>query len=131
VQFVHDSVGTDAIVERFIDGREFYVGVLGNDRLQVLPVWEMLFTKMAPDAWRIATDRVKSNSAYQKKHGIKTAEAQDLPPGESWPTGRTLRNRRRAPVSPTRRWCSASSTLACSGVRSGADSALTAAVASH
>jgi D-alanine-D-alanine ligase len=83
VQFVHDSVGTDAIVERFIDGREFYVGVLGNDRLQVLPVWEMLFTKMAPDAWRIATDRVKSNSAYQKKHGIKTAEAQDLPPGQS------------------------------------------------
>ena len=39
---------TDAIVERFIDGRELYVGILGNGRLQVFPVWELLFTK-APD----------------------------------------------------------------------------------
>jgi D-alanine-D-alanine ligase len=83
VQFVHESLGTDAIVERFIDGREFYIGVLGNQRLQVLPVWEMLFTKMPPEAWCIATDRVKWSTAYQKKHGIKTAEARDLSPGES------------------------------------------------
>jgi D-alanine-D-alanine ligase len=81
VQFIHDSIGTDAIVEQFIDGREFYVGVLGNERLQVLPVWEMFFDKMGPQAWHIATDRVKSSSAYQKKHGIKTAEAKDLPAG--------------------------------------------------
>ena len=83
VQFIHESIGTDAIVEQFIDGRELYVGVLGNERLQVLPVWEMLFTKMGPQAWHIATDRVKSSRAYQKKHGIKTAEAEALPPGQA------------------------------------------------
>ena len=31
----------------YIDGRELYVGVMGNDRLQVFPVWEMSFSKMA------------------------------------------------------------------------------------
>jgi D-alanine-D-alanine ligase len=82
VQFIHDSIGSDAIIEQYIDGREFYVGVLGNERLHVLPVWEMHFDKMSPQAWRIATDRVKSNSSYQKKHGIKTAAAEGLEEGE-------------------------------------------------
>jgi len=75
VQFIHDSVGTAAIVERFVDGRELYVGVLGNARLQVLPVWEMSFAKMPEHTWRIATERVKWSAPYQKKHGIETAQA--------------------------------------------------------
>jgi len=78
VEFIHHSTGTDAIVEQYIDGRELYVGVLGNQRLQVFPVWELFFTKLATDAWPIATDRVKWSSAYQKKQGIKT-DAADLP----------------------------------------------------
>jgi len=78
VQFIHESIGGDAIVERYIDGRELYVGVVGNQRLDVLPVWELLFTRMGDEAWHIATDRVKFNNAYQKKHGIKSAKARDL-----------------------------------------------------
>ena len=81
VQFIHDSLGTAAIVEQFIDGRELYVGVLGNERLQVFPVWELSFTKMPEDVHRIATERVKWSVKYQKKHGIRTHEAKDLPPG--------------------------------------------------
>ena len=76
VKFVHESIGTDAIVERYIDGREFYVGILGNERLQVFPVWEMEFGKMPEGVHRIATDRVKWSVKYQKKHGISTSEAQ-------------------------------------------------------
>jgi D-alanine-D-alanine ligase len=80
VQFIHETVGTDALIERYIDGREFYIGVLGNTRLQVFPVWELNLSKM--DAhWRIATDRVKWNRAYQKRHGIKTHEVRNLPEG--------------------------------------------------
>lgn len=75
VQFIHDTIMTPAIVEEFIDGRELYVGVLGNDRLQVFPVWEMSFSKMPENSWRIATERVKWSVKYQKKHGIDTAEA--------------------------------------------------------
>jgi D-alanine-D-alanine ligase len=79
VQFIHDSLGTAAIVEQFIDGRELYVGVLGNERLDVLPVWEMSFASMPDNRWRIATERVKWSTQYQKKHGIMTERA-DLAP---------------------------------------------------
>lgn len=75
VQFVHESLGTAAIVEQFIDGRELYVGVAGNERLQVYPVWEMSFAGMADNRWRIATERVKWSDKYQKKHGVMTDRA--------------------------------------------------------
>jgi len=75
VQFIHDTIMTPAIVEEFIDGRELYVGVMGNDRLQVFPVWEMSFSKMPDNNWRIATERVKWSVKYQKKHGIDTTVA--------------------------------------------------------
>ncbi len=75
VQFIHESLGTAAIVERFIDGRELYVGVLGNERLQTLPVWEMSFAQMPDNRWRIATERVKWSTQYQKRHGISTDRA--------------------------------------------------------
>ena len=79
VQFIHDSVKTDAILERFIDRRELYIGILGNDRLQVFPIWEMHFSKMPEGVHRIATDRVKWSVKYQVKHGIKTRQAKNLP----------------------------------------------------
>jgi D-alanine-D-alanine ligase len=80
VQYVHDTILTPAIIEEFIEGRELYVGVMGNQRLQVLPVWEMKFDKMTDQHWKIATDRVKWSIKYQKKHGIDTAQA-ELPEG--------------------------------------------------
>ncbi len=81
VGFIHESVGTDALVEQFIVGRELYVGVMGNQRLQVFPVWEMQFTKMPDDVHRIATERVKWSTKYQEKYGIQTAELKDAPQG--------------------------------------------------
>ena len=75
VQFIHENLGTAAIVEQFIDGRELYVGVLGNERLDVFPVWEMSFAQMPDNRWRIATERVKWSTQYQKKHGIMTDAA--------------------------------------------------------
>ena len=52
VEFVHEQVGSDALVEEFIEGRELYVGVLGNERLTRLPVWEMVFGSHAGFACR-------------------------------------------------------------------------------
>jgi D-alanine-D-alanine ligase len=83
VRFIHHKIGTDAICERYIEGRELYVGVLGNLKLQVFPVWELHFKKMAEDNWRIATERVKWSGSYQKKHGITSGLAKDLPDGLS------------------------------------------------
>ena len=39
--FIHERIGTPAIAEQYIEGREIYVGVIGNERLRVLPVWEL------------------------------------------------------------------------------------------
>ena len=79
VRFVHRQLGTDAIAERYIDGRELYVGVLGNDRLQTLPVWEVHFPGLRDGAPRIATSRIKWDERYQQKIGLSTAAAIDLP----------------------------------------------------
>ena len=79
VKFVHERIGTAAIVEQYIDGREIYVGVLGDDRLTVLPIWELKFGQMAPDALPIATETVKHNVEYQKKRGVQDGPADDLP----------------------------------------------------
>jgi D-alanine-D-alanine ligase len=81
VRFIHESIGTDALVESYIEGRELYVGILGNERLRVLPIWELLFTKMPEEQRKIATERLKWSLTYQKKHGIVSAEAQDFPDG--------------------------------------------------
>jgi D-alanine-D-alanine ligase len=82
VAFVHESIGTAAIVEQYIDGRELYVGILGNKTLQALPVWELFFTNMPEGAKRIATDRVKWSVKYQKKYGIDSGMAPDLAEGQ-------------------------------------------------
>jgi D-alanine-D-alanine ligase len=79
VAFIHESIGTAAIVERYVDGRELYVGIIGNQVLQALPVWELFFTNMPQEAKRIATDRVKWSVKYQKKYGIESGGAKDLP----------------------------------------------------
>jgi D-alanine-D-alanine ligase len=81
VQFIHDSIATDAIVEEYIEGRELYCGVIGNQRLQILPAWEMTFANMPDGQRRIATERVKWSKKYQDKIGIDTAQAKDLPEG--------------------------------------------------
>jgi len=80
VAFIHKRLNTPAIAEQFIDGREIYVGVVGNDRLQVLPVWELSFSNLADGAHAIATEKVKHDPIYQEKRGILQGPAQDLPP---------------------------------------------------
>jgi D-alanine-D-alanine ligase len=75
VRFIHTSIGTDAIMERYVEGRELYVGIIGNQRLQVLPVWELRFARMPDDSYHIATERVKWSYKYQQKYGIKQGQA--------------------------------------------------------
>jgi len=81
VAFVHDQIGSDAIAEEYIEGRELYLGVLGNQRLTTFPVWEMRFTKMPENVPRIATAKIKWDLDYQRKMGVETGPAENLPEG--------------------------------------------------
>jgi len=80
VAFIHERIKTAAIAEQYIEGREIYVGVLGNDRLRVLPVWELKFGNLAEGAWPIATEKVKHDVDYQERVGIVDGPAKNLPP---------------------------------------------------
>lgn len=74
VTYLHETLRSDALVEEYIAGREFYVGILGNQRLKVLPIWEMKFTK-APKKPTIATAKVKWDAATQERLGVETDAA--------------------------------------------------------
>ena len=78
VSFIHDKIRTDAVVEQYIPGRELYVSVLGNHRLQVLPTWEIFLDKLPEDAPKIATRKVKWDRNYQLKHDIRIRRAHGL-----------------------------------------------------
>ncbi len=80
VAFIHQRHASDAIAEQYVDGREFYVGIIGNARLEVLPVWELVFENMPPGASSIATAHVKHNTDYQRRRGIYQQHADDLDP---------------------------------------------------
>src|SRR5207237_10915954 len=67
VAFIHKSIGTDAIAEQYIEGREIYVGAIGNKRVSILPVWELDLSKLPAGSAAIATARVKHNLEYQNK----------------------------------------------------------------
>ena len=78
VKFIHERIGTSAIAEQYIEGREIYVGIVGNDRLLVLPVWELQFKNMPQGDWLIATEKVKHDTGYQERRGILHGPAKDL-----------------------------------------------------
>jgi D-alanine-D-alanine ligase len=88
VDFIHMQTNSDALVEEYIEGRELYVGVMGNQRLTTLPVWEMDFGTMHEIKAGIATRKVKWDRNYQSKHGIRTDRARDLPEGVEAHLGR-------------------------------------------
>ncbi len=81
VEFIHEQTNSDALVEEYIEGREIYVGVLGNDRLTTFPLWELNFGTLPEVMAGIATRKVKWDRKYQKKHGIGTGPALELPEG--------------------------------------------------
>lgn len=83
VAFVHQSLETGALIERYIEGRELYVGVMGNGHLHAFPVWELRMDNLPDEARRIATERVKWSRKYQQKYGIISKEARNLPGGKA------------------------------------------------
>ena len=80
VDYLHTQLGTNVIAEEYIEGREIYVALLGNRRLQTFPILELVFGNMAEGAPLIATSKVKWDWKYQKEHDIKIAVVKDLSP---------------------------------------------------
>lgn len=81
IEFVIEQQKSDALVEEYIEGRELYVGMLGNQRLTRFPVWELNFGNLGDSSSAIATRKVKWDAKYRARYGIDSAPARDLPAG--------------------------------------------------
>jgi D-alanine-D-alanine ligase len=72
------------LVEEFIDGREFYVGVIGNADARALPPMEMDFTGFPTDKPKIASWAAKWGEEGEGEGaeyaGTRTFVSKDLPP---------------------------------------------------
>ena len=80
VQFIHDKYQTDVIAEEYIEGRELYVSILGNHRLDALPIRELIFKEVPPDEPKIATYKAKWDEEYRKRWGLQNQFAENLDP---------------------------------------------------
>ena len=78
IEYVHDEFNSAALLEEYIEGREIYAGVIGNDPLHALPLVELDLSKLPVGMPRIAGYEVKfdvNTEAYRK---TKSAPARDL-----------------------------------------------------
>jgi D-alanine-D-alanine ligase len=80
VAFIHEKHDADVIAEEYIAGRELYVSLMGNLRLSVFPIRELIFREVPPDEPKIATYRAKWDEEYRKRWGLKNRFAQGLDP---------------------------------------------------
>ena len=81
IRFIQESLNMHAIAEEYIDGRELYASVLGNQTLTVFPLREVKFNEIPDDEPRIATYKAKWDEKYRKRWGIKNVFAGRLPDG--------------------------------------------------
>jgi D-alanine-D-alanine ligase len=80
VAFIHESHDSDVIAEEYIEGRELYVSVMGNAKLTVFPIRELVFREVPPDEPKIATYRAKWDEEYRKRWGLQNQFPEDLAP---------------------------------------------------
>lgn len=78
VAFIHRSLRQPAIAEQLIEGRELYVGLLGNRELRVLPIIEMTFDNIPDPERKIATYKSKWDLEYRERWGIRNMFARRI-----------------------------------------------------
>src|SRR5260370_1547184 len=80
VAFIHEKYASDAIAEEYIEGRELYVSLMGNMRLTVFPIRELVFREVRPNEPKIATYKAKWDEEYRKRWGLENQFPEWLDP---------------------------------------------------
>jgi D-alanine-D-alanine ligase len=73
---IHEKVKDAALVEEYIEGREFYVGVLGNQEPTAFPPVEMDFSGLPDDAPRVLDAKAKWDEDSPEYKGTKAVLAE-------------------------------------------------------
>jgi D-alanine-D-alanine ligase len=79
VKRIHTQVGDSALAEEFVDGREFYVGVLGNTDPVVFPPIEADFSGLPEGKPRIMDGKAKWDERSAEYKGTESKLAEELP----------------------------------------------------
>jgi D-alanine-D-alanine ligase len=80
INFVQTQLKVPALVEEYIEGREFYVGILGNENAVVLPIMELDFSKLPAEYPRIYGHEAKSETTDPRFAAVNVIVATDLTP---------------------------------------------------
>ena len=75
IEYIHSRFGVDAIVEEFIEGREYFVGVLGNYRLRAFHPRQLVFKNSDRPEKEIYSENAKFSSKYRNRKGVDTEKA--------------------------------------------------------
>ncbi|MGH7852139.1 MAG: D-alanine--D-alanine ligase family protein [Candidatus Binatia bacterium] len=81
IRFIHERMNQTALAEEYIEGREIYVSLIGNERLQVFPLREVIFTQVPEDQPKFSTFKAKWDDAYRKRWGIQNVFAEPFSDG--------------------------------------------------
>jgi D-alanine-D-alanine ligase len=81
IRFIHERMNQPALAEEFIEGREIYVSLLGNQKLRVFPFREVIFGEIPEGQPRFSTFKAKWDDAYRKRWGIQNVFAAPFPNG--------------------------------------------------
>lgn len=96
VKFIHERMKQEAIAEEYIEGREIYASIMGNDRLTVFPLREVVFQEIPEGQPRFATFKAKWDDAYRERWGIENIFARPLLDGVEQRIGRICKSVYRA-----------------------------------
>ena len=77
IEYLHDEFDSPALLEEYVEGREIYAAVIGNDRPEVLPAIELDLSAL-PEGTRIASHEVKFDESSDLFRKTKSAPAEDL-----------------------------------------------------
>jgi D-alanine-D-alanine ligase len=79
IAYVHEEFDSPALLEEYIEGRELYAAVLGNEKPEALPVVELDLSKLPEGMPHIAGYEVKFDVTTEAYRVTKSAPARDLP----------------------------------------------------
>ncbi len=79
MDWLHTHFDSPVLIEEYIEGREMYVGVIGNDKAEALPIIELDLSKLPEGTPRIAAAEVKWGKGTRAYRDTKSAIATDLP----------------------------------------------------
>jgi D-alanine-D-alanine ligase len=78
MDWLHANFDSPVLIEEYIEGREMYVGVIGNDKPEALPVVELDLSKLPEGTPKIAGAEVKWGKGTKAYRDTKSAIATDL-----------------------------------------------------